>query len=124
MHARLSANKRTLLALAAVILGATSTVLAVQPPIERGRFGALVIGDPAMAQDVATISAQSLAAAERVGSEGFRAAHGESWAISLDRRSDAPLLVEGKGIPFPVGAGATASGQCGLSTRNNSGTCP
>ena len=45
--------------------------------------------------------------AARAGWDSFRAVHGAQWAIWLDRRSGAPLLVEGRGIPWPVDAGAT-----------------
>ena len=69
---------------------------------------ALVVGDPAAALDAATMPAASLPSAARAGWDGFRAAHGAEWAISIDRRSGAPLLVEGRGNPMADrDAGAT-----------------
>ncbi len=97
-------------ALAAIITllaGSLSMAIAIQPPGTQGRFDALVVGDPAAALDVATMPAASLPSTARAGWETFRAAHGAEWAISLDRRSGAPLLVEGQGIPWPIEPGAT-----------------
>jgi hypothetical protein len=94
------APRTTHVAVAAIII-----VLAVADA--HGRFDPLVTGDPAAALDVATMPAASLPSAARAGWDGFRAAHGTDWSISLDRRSGAPLLVEGEGIPWPIEAGAT-----------------
>src|SRR5262249_275190 len=70
-------------------------------------FDALTVADPAAAIDVATMSEASLPPTARAGWDAFRAAHGHEWSIWVDRRSGAPLLVEGKGIPWSVDAGAT-----------------
>jgi hypothetical protein len=96
-----------LAAIIAVLAASPSTAFDIQAPTTEGRFDRLVVGDPAGALDVATMSAASLPTAARSGWDSFRAAHGAEWSISLDRRSGAPLLVEGKGIAWPVGAGAT-----------------
>jgi hypothetical protein len=97
----------TVATIVAVLAGSLSTVTAITAPDTHGRFDTLVVGDPAAALDAATMPAASLPSAARAGWDGFRAVHGAEWAISLDRRSGAPLLVEGKGIPWPVDAGAT-----------------
>ena len=96
-----------LAAIIAVLTGSPSAVVAIEPPDTHGRFDTLVVGDPAAALDAAPMPAASLTSAARAAWDGFRAAHGTEWAISLDRRSGAPLLVEGRGIPWPVDAGAT-----------------
>jgi trimeric autotransporter adhesin len=74
-----------------------------------GRFDARVIENPVGALDVATTPVSSLAAGEAVRApwDAFRAAHGSAWSIYLDRRSGAPLLVEGEGIPWAAGKDAT-----------------
>jgi hypothetical protein len=74
--------------------------LEVRPP--SSRFDALAVDDKARASDVATAHLESLAAADakRAGWEQFRSAHGQDWSIHLDRRSGAPLLAEGTGIPW------------------------
>jgi hypothetical protein len=90
-----------------VLAGSPRAAAAFPAPDNRGRFDALVVGDSAAALDTAAMSAASLPLAARAGWDSFRAVHGAQWAIWLDRRSGAPLLVEGKGIPWPVDAGAT-----------------
>jgi hypothetical protein len=101
-------TKNLALAAIVVVLAASpSLVIAIQEPDRHGRFDTLVVGDPAAALDAATMPAASLPSAARAGWESFRAKHGAEWAISIDRRSGAPLLVEGRGIPWPVDAGAT-----------------
>src|SRR6185436_20976489 len=106
----LDASRTSNLVPAAIICAlacALTTSMAFQAPAGPGRFDTLVVGDPAAALDVGTMSAASLSTAARAGWDGFREAHGADWSIWLDRRSGAPLLVEGKGIPWPVAADAT-----------------
>jgi hypothetical protein len=93
----------------ALVLGSASAVFALKVPEPGGRFDALVIEDPVGPLDVATTPLSALPANEnaRVGWERFRATHGPEWRIHLDRRSGAPLLAEGKGIPWAVAEGAT-----------------
>jgi hypothetical protein len=93
----------------ALVLGSASAVFALKVVEPGGRFDALVIEDPVGPLDVATTPLSALPANEnaRVGWERFRATHGPEWRVHLDRRSGAPLLVEGKGIPWAVAEGAT-----------------
>ena len=84
-------------------------VLAVQSRPGGGRFDALVISLPAQAAGVETTPAASLAPGDpaRKRWDEFRAAHGPAWSVTLDRRTGAPLLAAGNGIPWPVERGAT-----------------
>jgi len=81
--------------------------LQVRPPT--GRFEGFALTDPAGRLDVATTPLTSLAAADgwRGPWEAFRAARGASWSVYLDRRSGAPLYVEGAGIAMPGAKGGT-----------------
>jgi subtilisin-like proprotein convertase family protein len=69
----------------------------------------LVVQNPTHSLDVATTPIASLPSTEhlREAWERFRAKHGPSRSVYLDRRSGAPLLVEGPGLPWPVGKDAT-----------------
>ena len=93
----------------ALLTVTANSVLALQVRARSSRFDALVVDAPTQSLDVATTPLASLEAADRVRGawQGFRAAHGPSWSVYLDRRSGAPLLVAGQGIPWPVGAEAT-----------------
>jgi len=92
----------------ALLLLSTSAVIALQVPVQGGRFDRLVIEDAESSLDVATTAVASLPANDhaRAGWEQFRAAHGKEWRVHLDRRSGAPLLAEGRGIPWVVPEGA------------------
>ena len=92
----------------ALFAGSASAVFALQAPEPGGRFDALVIEDPERSLDVATLPLASLPAKDhaRAGWERFRATHGQEWRVHLDRRSGAPLLAEGTGIPWAVPEGA------------------
>ncbi len=92
-----------LVALLAVL---SSTVFALQVRETPSRFDALVVHDPSSSSDVAATPSGSLPASEplRAGWDRFRAAHGTAWSIYLDRRSGAPLLAFGPGIPWSAGA--------------------
>ena len=89
----------------------TGTIVALQVPEAGRRFDDLAIADPGQGLDVATtpIGALPVGDKARAGWEAFRASHGQAWQVHLDKRSGAPLLVEGKGIPWDVTPGATAA---------------
>ena len=92
----------------ALLLISARAVFALQAPEPGGRFDALVIEDPRSSPDVAETPIASLPADDhaRAGWERFRAAHGREWRVHIDRRSGAPLLAEGSGIPWAVPDGA------------------
>jgi subtilisin-like proprotein convertase family protein len=92
-----------------LVAGSASAVFALQVKEQEGRFDRLVVEDPTNAVGVATTPTGSLPALDlkRAGWEQFRAAHGQEWSVYLDRRSGAPLLVEGQGIPWPLEKEAT-----------------
>ena len=93
----------------ALLLVTASSVVAFQVRPNSSRFDALVVLDPSQSLDVATTPLASLPSTERLRGawEAFRATHGQAWSVYLDRRSGAPLLVEGQGIPWPIAKGAT-----------------
>jgi len=103
--------RRPAAAITFVVLVALSTgaALAFQARPKTGRFDPLVVEDPSASIDVATAPVGSLPSSEplRTGWERFRSLSGGSWSIYLDRRSGAPLLVEGRGIPWNVGPAPT-----------------
>ncbi|HEX4825425.1 MAG TPA: choice-of-anchor J domain-containing protein [Candidatus Polarisedimenticolaceae bacterium] len=86
---------------------AVTAALAFQAKKPGGRFDALVIPDPSTVSGVATAPVDSLGTQDalRVRWNAFRAAHGREWQVWLDRRSGAPMLVEGQGMPMIAGAG-------------------
>jgi hypothetical protein len=96
---------------AALFVTGTSPIVALQVPEPGRRFDDLVIEDPGHGLDVSTTPIGSLPVGDRAraGWEGFKAAHGQAWQVHLDRRSGAPLLVEGDGIPWAGMQGATVS---------------
>jgi subtilisin-like proprotein convertase family protein len=91
-----------------LVLVSTSAVVAFQVRPKTSRFDTKVIEDPTTSIDVVTTGLNELPAASslRTAWEGFRVANGP-WTVHLDRRSGAPLLVEGQGIRFPLEQGAT-----------------
>ncbi|MEW5807434.1 MAG: hypothetical protein AB1756_08835 [Acidobacteriota bacterium] len=93
-----------LLILALVV--SASTIMGFQVKQEPSRFDMLVIHDPSNI-GVATLSVETLGDGNplRAGWEFFKAEYGPGWNIYLDGRSGAPLLVEGKGIPWIQGTG-------------------
>jgi len=95
--------------LLAVFLVSLDAAVALQVPEVPSRFEPLVVPDPATSLDVATTPVASLHASDRAraGWERFKAAHAGSWRVHLDRRSGAPLLVEGDGIPWSVAEDAS-----------------
>jgi len=105
-----SARRSTAFAIGLALCGLTGgAAWALQQRPSTGRFDALVLPHPGTAADVATTPAAALAPGEpaRKGWDDFRTTHGPAWSVYLDRRSGAPLLVEGSGIPWPVEPGAT-----------------
>ena len=101
--------RAALVVFASIFLASASALHALQIRPPSGRFDALTISDATSSLDVATAPIATLDATERArGSwEGFRAAHGPQWSAYVDRRSGAPLLVEGQGIAWPAAKGAT-----------------
>src|SRR5262245_14145935 len=93
-----------------LLLVGVGAVLAFQVRPKTSRFDVLVIEDQTESLDVSTAPVASLASSERLRGawDGFKAAHGSNWSIYLDRRSGAPMLVEGQGIPWQIAKGATA----------------
>jgi hypothetical protein len=92
------------------LLLSVSAVLAFQVRPKTSRFDPLVVENPTNSLDVATTPPAALptTATARAAWDGFRATHGQAWSAYLDKRSGVPLLVEGKGIAFPIEDGATA----------------
>ncbi len=92
-----------------LLLVSASSVVAFQVRPKSSRFDALAVADPAQSLEVATTPLASLPSSDsaRRAWETFRARHGQAWSVYLDRRSGAPLLVEGQGIPWPIAKGAT-----------------
>lgn len=100
---RLSAR----VAVCGLTLIVVTAALAFQVKQSHGRFDALVITDPSTVSGVMTTPVDSLGAQDalRTGWNGFRASHGQQWSVWLDRRSGAPMLVEGRGLPMIAGVG-------------------
>jgi subtilisin-like proprotein convertase family protein len=93
-------------ALATVAFGATLT-FAFQVRQKASRFDALVVENPSQSLDGTTASVDSLPTTNplRAGWDAFRAQNNQKWAVHLDRRSGAPMLVEGRGIAWVPGGG-------------------
>src|SRR5438093_7526897 len=104
---RLPVRKPMLMTLVLVLTLTVSQTVAYQIRKEASRFDKLAIPDPSQAVSVSTLPTDSLAPSDptRAGWESFKVAHGQGWSIYLDRRSGAPLLVEGQGIPWIAGSG-------------------
>jgi subtilisin-like proprotein convertase family protein len=92
--------------------------LAVQIREEKSRFDHLIVEVPAGTVGVTTASLGSIPAASslRAGWESFREANGRDWRVYLDRRSGAPMLVEGKGIRW-IGTGEASVDALAASLR-------
>jgi hypothetical protein len=76
------------------------------------RFDRVVVADPswAIGQVAETPEAIPGFDEERAGWTAFKAAHGGRWDTWIDRRSGAPLLVQGSGIRwFPAGTSPATS---------------
>ncbi|HEX4826023.1 MAG TPA: proprotein convertase P-domain-containing protein [Candidatus Polarisedimenticolaceae bacterium] len=96
---------RVRLSLAFTFIAITAAVaFQVKPP--SGRFDTLVIPDPSTVSGVATTPDDALPAQDtlRTGWSVFRATHGQQWRVWLDRRSGAPMLVEGSGLKLIDGS--------------------
>ena len=98
---------KRLCGLVLVVVLTSSFALGFQPRQRPSRFDRLVIRDPSIAAGAATMPLQALDPSTplRQAWESFGSAHGERWRIVLDRRTGAPLLVEGQGIPWIAGSG-------------------
>lgn len=81
---------------------ASGLALGAVPRREPSRFDRLAIEDPSAALGVIAERPEQLPDFEagRAGWEAFGRAHGGDFRVHLDRRSGAPLLVEGPGIPW------------------------
>ena len=92
-----------------VVCLSISSASAFEVRQDASRFERLLVSDEARALDVSTAPLDTIAAttAARAGWEQFRAEHGPTWDVYLDKRSGAPLYVRGAGIPLAAGAGAT-----------------
>jgi subtilisin-like proprotein convertase family protein len=92
-----------------LLLLSSGSTFALQVQESSTRFDALVVANPTHTIDVDTTPIAALTATEplREAWDGFRSAHGQAWAVYLDRRSGAPLLVEGPGLPWPIEPGAS-----------------
>ncbi len=88
------------------IMAAWATVFAAVAPGEQRRFDRFVIEDPSGGLGVVAEAQERITGFDttRAGWDAFRAQHGPSWNVWVDRRSGAPLLVEGAGIVW-VGPG-------------------
>jgi hypothetical protein len=95
---------------AAFALLATAAGFAAVVDPEPTRFDRVVLPDPSAQVGVLAESPDSLPGfdQERQGWAAFRSAYG-SWQVSIDRRSGAPLLVQGQGVRWydPAGPAPT-----------------
>src|SRR5262245_34251084 len=94
----------------ALALIVVTAALAFQVQQQGDRFDALGSPDPSTVSGVATAPVDALGEQDplRTGWSAFRALHGDQWSVWLDRRSGAPMLVEGRGLPMiPAGAPVT-----------------
>src|SRR5262245_7766713 len=103
---RVASGLRAIL-VTAIVLASGGAVVAVQAVRLPSRFDRLATGDPSASLDVAAQRTDELPLGDpvRAGWDEFRAENGGSWSVVLDRRSGAPLLVEGDGIPWIAGSG-------------------
>lgn len=86
----------------AALLLATLPALAYREATDPSRFDRLVRWDPHAAAGIVAEAPDELPgfAAEAAGWTAFSGAHGASWTVRVDRRSGAPLLVEGPGLSW------------------------
>ena len=90
----------TLVLIALALVTAAAVQAAVVP--ESGRFDPLVIHDPVSRMGKIAERPSELPDfdAERAGWDAFTQTHGNRWQVWIDRRSAAPMLVQGKGIDW------------------------
>jgi hypothetical protein len=81
-----------------LVLSATSAFALRNP--DAGRFSPILIQDPASSVGIVAESPESVPGFESEARawQEFRSAHGGAWDVRIDRRSGAPLLVQGQGI--------------------------
>jgi hypothetical protein len=91
----------------AVLCAIVPPALALQVPREATRFDRVVIPDPSIAVSPEPLSpvAALIPESARAAWNSFKSRYGPNWDVYLDRRSGAPLLVQGQGIPFVPGSG-------------------
>jgi hypothetical protein len=95
------------LAFASLLL-ASLPALAYRESTDPGRFDRLVRWDPRAGAGIVAETPGDLPgfAAESAGWAAFKAIHGASWTVHVDRRSGAPMLVEGPGLSWYDASGA------------------
>jgi len=100
---------RLMIAASALVLA--TPLLALVAERAPSRFDRLVILNPATRLGTIAETAESLPGfdAEKAGWDSFRQETGGTWSVQIDRRSGAPLLVEGSGIPLFAADGPTPS---------------
>jgi hypothetical protein len=95
---------------AAFALAATAASFAAVVDTEPTRFDRVLLPDPSAQVGVLAESPDALPGfdQERQGWAAFKSAYG-SWKVSIDRRSGAPLLVQGQGVRWydPAGPAPT-----------------
>src|SRR5262245_57226617 len=89
-------------AMMAILLAGASPALAIQVPASGGRLADLAITDPstAVAPEVAALGDPRVPAPLGAAWSSFMGPDGKGWDVYLDARSGAPLLVQGRGVPF------------------------
>lgn len=93
--------------LLALVCAVGFPALAVQPRQEAGRLDALALADPSRTVGPESESDDDPPVSEPARGEWqtWRDANGGAWEVTIDRRSGAPLLVQGRGIGWIAGSG-------------------
>src|SRR5262245_47141568 len=102
-----------ILLVSGVLAAGVGSAQAFQAPHEKSRFDALVIPDRSSTSGVAGAPLATLEARDAAVAawNTWRATRGGSWDITIDRRSGAPLLVQGSGMAwYADGADTGAAG--------------
>jgi subtilisin-like proprotein convertase family protein len=75
---------------------------------DRSPLDDLILPDPSLVTDVASLGVESLPPSNglRLGWDRLSRRRQGTWRVQIDGRSGAPLLVEGPGIPWPASRGA------------------
>src|SRR5262249_47635398 len=87
---------------------------------ESSRLDALVIGSPEASANPEILSVASLGPTDPLRSAwaSFREANGSDWQVTLDRRTGAPLLAQGRGIPWIGPPGAALPSASGVTVAS------